>query len=91
MTLIPSREQWRKWSLISRASYVGAVVGVLALILTIALPYWSNNNGGSYSKVNVRQTSSGPQSPNVIGIGGDATVTYGSNAAESPKLPQEKK
>jgi hypothetical protein len=42
MILIPSRSQWRKWTLPSKASYVGCAVGVVALVAAILLALWSN-------------------------------------------------
>lgn len=42
MTLIPTKEQWKKWGLPSKASYVGGVVGVFGLLLTVVLSLFSN-------------------------------------------------
>ena len=35
MRIVPNRAQWEKWSLPAKASYVGAVVGVLALVVAL--------------------------------------------------------
>jgi hypothetical protein len=91
MRLVPSRRQWSTWSLPAKASFVGAIVGVLALLLTVAIPYWNRNDERPNPTISVKQTSSGPQSPNVSGIGGNATFQYGSAPVDSSKQPVKKK
>jgi hypothetical protein len=38
MNIIPTKAQWKKWSLPSKAGYVGAWIGAIALIIAIAFP-----------------------------------------------------
>jgi len=40
--IIPTKAQWKKWGLPSKASYVGGVVGVFGLLLTVGLAPFSN-------------------------------------------------
>ena len=35
MKIIPKKEQWEKWSLISKVSYISAYIGVLGLIIGV--------------------------------------------------------
>ena len=42
MTLVPTKAQWKKWGLPSKASYVGGAVGVFGLLLTVVLALFSN-------------------------------------------------
>lgn len=35
MKILPSSQQWAKWSLVSKSGYVGTVVGILGVLLTI--------------------------------------------------------
>lgn len=42
MTLIPTKAQWKKWGLPSKASYLGGVMGVFGLLLTVVLALFSN-------------------------------------------------
>jgi len=37
MKLIPTRTQWRGWTLPSKASYMGWVIGILAVVITAAI------------------------------------------------------
>lgn len=43
MKLIPTKAQWKKWGLPSKASYVGGVVGIFGILLTVALTIFTNN------------------------------------------------
>ena len=42
MKLIPTKAQWKKWGLPSKASYVGCVVGVFGILLTVVLTIFAN-------------------------------------------------
>jgi hypothetical protein len=44
MKLIPTKAQWKKWGLPSKASYVGGVVGVFGILLTVVLALFSNTS-----------------------------------------------
>ena len=44
MKLIPTKAQWKKWKLPSKASYVGGVVGVLGILLTVVLALFLNTS-----------------------------------------------
>ena len=44
MKLIPSKDQWNKWTLPSKASYAGFVIGVFSIILTIIIFVFSNDS-----------------------------------------------
>ena len=37
MKIIPTKAQWKKWGLPSKASYVGCVLGVLGILIAIVL------------------------------------------------------
>ena len=58
LSLIPTRAQWKKWSLASKLTCIGAYVGVIALALTIIFFLWP-----TAAKVQITPTSSGPHSP----------------------------
>ena len=38
MKIVPSKLQWNKWSLPSKAGYVGACIGLIALVLAVSIP-----------------------------------------------------
>lgn len=38
MNIFPSKSQWNRWSLPSKAGYIGACIGVIALVLAILIP-----------------------------------------------------
>ncbi len=38
MNIFPTKAQWNKWSLPSKATYVGVWIGAIALIITIVFP-----------------------------------------------------
>lgn len=42
MKLIPTKAQWKKWGLPSKASYVGCVLGVFGILLAIVLTIFTN-------------------------------------------------
>lgn len=44
MKLIPTKARWKKWKLPSKASYVGGVVGVLGILLTVVLALFLNTS-----------------------------------------------
>ncbi len=48
MKLIPTKAQWKKWGLPSKASYVGGVLGVFGILLTVIFALFSNT---SYIKI----------------------------------------
>lgn len=39
--MIPSREQWKRWSLPSKLTAIGAYVGILGLVLTVLFFFFS--------------------------------------------------
>jgi len=41
--MIPSKRQWAKWTLPSKASYVGFLMGIISLLITIALAFYSKD------------------------------------------------
>lgn len=44
MKLIPTKDQWNKWTLPSKASYAGFVIGVFSIILTVFIFTFSNDS-----------------------------------------------
>jgi type II secretory pathway pseudopilin PulG len=42
MKIIPTKAQWKKWGLPSKASYVGCALGVLGILLAIVLTIFTN-------------------------------------------------
>lgn len=42
MELIPTRKQWKKWSLPSKLTAIGAYVGIIALVVTIVFEIYNN-------------------------------------------------
>jgi len=56
MKLIPTKAQWKKWGLPSKASYVGGVVGVLGILLTVVFALFSNTSNDKISG-NFKQNS----------------------------------
>ena len=38
MNIFPSKSQWNKWSLPSKAGYIGAWIGVIALAIAVLIP-----------------------------------------------------
>jgi hypothetical protein len=47
MKFIPTKHQWNKWTLPSKASYVGTVIGVIALLITGMLAIFFNGSDPS--------------------------------------------
>jgi len=89
MKIVPSKKQWRTWSLPAKASYVGAVAGVIALVLGLLIPYLNQSGEKSISGVNVNQTSNGSESPNVSGVSGNVTIQNGSVSEDGSKRPSK--
>lgn len=44
MKLIPTKAQWKKWGLPSKASYVSGVVGVIGILLTVVFALFLNSS-----------------------------------------------
>jgi hypothetical protein len=76
MTLIPTKAQWKKWGLPSKASYVGGVVGVFGLLLPVVFTLFSNTpdvriSGGltennlSSSNINASAVLQGVEAKNI--------------------------
>jgi hypothetical protein len=42
MSLIPTKSQWKGWTLPSKASYIGCVIGILALVGGVLPVLWSS-------------------------------------------------
>ena len=40
MKLLPTKRQWKEWTLPSRISYIGFVLGILSLGFSLAFYYW---------------------------------------------------
>ncbi len=47
MNIIPTKKQWKKWSLPSKASYVGSVITILSIFLAIFL-FFIDRSASSY-------------------------------------------
>lgn len=48
MKIIPTKQQWKKWSMPSKASYIGVPIAILIFIIALAIPKFHSN----YSKKN---------------------------------------
>jgi len=57
--IFPTKSQWKKWGLLSRASYVSCLVGVFALLLTAVLALFSNSADKQISAPFTENTLSG--------------------------------
>jgi len=75
MRIIPSRNQWKKWTLPSKAGYIAMWIGVISFISTIL------SQTPSLKKVQTK----GHQSPAVI-AGNNVTITY--NYKKEDSAPQ---
>ncbi len=74
-----SKEQWKKWSLPSKLTALGAVIGGLSLVFTITafvFDYFANED--ILSNTPTTQTTLGEKSPIVTSNGGGVTITYNS-------------
>lgn len=70
MSLIPSRGQWKRWSLPSRLTAFGALVGVVSLLLFLGDKFFGDLF--SQGKYNVKQTMI--DSPGGLQVAGDLMV-----------------
>ena len=92
MFLMPTKAQWRSWSLPNKLTCLGAYVGILAILLACAFYLWPRSSGEPIkptSNINVGKNSGamGQVSGNVgdgsVVIGaqaGPASIAIGSNA-----------
>ena len=50
MKLFPTKDQWNKWTLPSKASYAGFMIGVFSIILTIIIFTFSNDSDKNFGQ-----------------------------------------
>ena len=79
MRLLPTRRQWRNWTLPSKLTAISAYVSILALVLVIAfriLPLATRRSAVPARRVGAE--SSGPFSPAIVvtGLGSEVSVSY---------------
>jgi hypothetical protein len=76
LPLVPTRHQWKRWSLPSKLTCVGTYLALLSIILFFAWPSHSQKSpppkGGSVSVTGQLRAGDGAQTR-----GGDANVTAG--------------
>src|SRR5207249_8384697 len=77
LSLIPTKTQWRKWSVPSKLTCIGAYAGVVAIPLAIALFVWPTGSAGH----NIRASgfSSGSFSPAIAASGSNNNVSVSYN------------
>ena len=86
MRLIPSRAQWRRWSLPAKASYLGVIIGLISFVAVFWPRATKDNNGGrAISSAPIIQTTTGPNSPAVAGTGGHVTIIQQTTPTPVPK------
>jgi hypothetical protein len=82
-SLVPTKEQWKKWSSPSKWTYIGAIVGIIALVVTIVLSLWpARPQPGKLTKQSITDS---PNSINTIGQTGGSNVLI-NNPAPSPTI-----
>ena len=77
LRLLPTRTQWKRWSLPSKLTCVGAYAGVLSIVLFFVWPVHSTHplappKAGSVSLQGTVRAGDGSQAP-----GGDTTIAAG--------------
>jgi hypothetical protein len=93
-TLIPTKVQWRKWSLPSKLTCVGAYLAILGILLSVVLSLWpasSTHNDDETYKAHSRgnqMAQTAVYSPNTVQIVGDklgnVTINNASNIYTAP-------
>ena len=75
MRLIPTKQQWRDWSLPSKLTAISAYFGVLSLLVMIAFYLYPRNSGSVVIHTSeISASSSGPFSPVISSQGTNANV-----------------
>lgn len=64
MKILPSKSQWINWSLPSKASYVGTIIGVVGLFITIAVLLFPDSEKKIEKKIEEKNESINRQSNN---------------------------
>jgi tetratricopeptide (TPR) repeat protein len=82
-SLIPTKAQWKKWSLANKLTCVGAYVGAVALALSIVFFLWP-----TAPKPQVAQTSSGGQSPSTAVVVSGNQISNRITVDQSISAPQ---
>lgn len=71
MKFVPSRLQFQKWSLPSKASYIAIPLALLLFLISLLI---SSRPEKTYEAHSTEQRSSGSQSPNVSGVSGNVVI-----------------
>lgn len=77
MNLIPSKQQWQRWSLPARVTYLGFLLAIVSLAIALVQPFVHNGEPvPSIPQIRTTQVSTSPQNPNISGVQGNVTIHY---------------
>ena len=76
MKLIPTRQQWRNWTLPSKLTAIGAYLGAIAIVAGVAFYLFPRRTGPAVVQTtHITATSSGPFSPAITAEGSNSNVS----------------